>query len=123
MSSIAQKITEKKSRDIRVLTDFVGIYCREKHERVEKSVFLPSEMGIPCLQKGELALCSECTRLLKHGIVKLLMCTQDPKPMCKKCPKHCYAPGYRGRIKEVMKFSGLYLIKHGRVDLLLHYMM
>jgi hypothetical protein len=41
--------------------------------------------------------------------------------MCKKCPAHCYAPGYRERIREVMRFSGQYLVKHGRLDLIVHY--
>ena len=42
-------------------------------------------------------------------------------PMCKKCETHCYAPGYRERIREVMRFSGLYMVKHGRLDLMFHY--
>ena len=66
-------------------------------------------------------LCPDCQKLLTHGIAKLLQCTYDPKPMCKKCTTHCYAPGYRERIREVMKFSGLYLVTHGRFDMLMHY--
>ena len=45
----------------------------------------------------------------------------DPKPMCKKCETQCYHGEYRAKIREVMKFSGMHLIKHGRVDMLYHY--
>ena len=41
-----------------------------------------------------------------------------PKPMCKKCVTHCYAPGYREKVRQVMRFSGMYLVKHGRLDLI-----
>jgi hypothetical protein len=67
-------------------------------------------------------LCQDCGRLFQHGVAKLLQCPYDPKPMCKKCPTHCYAPDYREKMRQVMRFSGPYLIKHGRLDLLLHYL-
>lgn len=120
MSRLVGRLTPKKEKDIRILMDFVGIYCREQHPGTGKRLFSPDEIGLPVAMKGA-SLCPECDRLLKHGIAKLLLCRHEPKPMCKKCPTHCYAPGYRERIREVMKFSGLYLIKHGRLDLLLHY--
>ena len=75
------------------------------------------------LARVDLLLCEDCRKLLNHGIAKLLLCPYDPKPMCKKCETHCYAPGYREKVREVMKFSGMYLIKHGRVDLMVHYML
>ncbi|HME44964.1 MAG TPA: nitrous oxide-stimulated promoter family protein [Syntrophorhabdales bacterium] len=45
----------------------------------------------------------------------------DPKPMCKKCESQCYKGEYKARIREIMKFSGMRLVKRGRVDLLYHY--
>jgi len=44
-----------------------------------------------------------------------------PKPKCKDCPVHCYKIEYRRRIKEVMRFSGIYFVKRGRVDWLIKY--
>ncbi|MBI4303291.1 MAG: nitrous oxide-stimulated promoter family protein [Chloroflexi bacterium] len=112
----------KKQKDLRILSDFVTIFCREKHPGKEKAVFpLRDERLRQALGDRGLVLCPDCTKLLNHGTAKLLLCTQDPKPMCKKCKIHCYAPGYRERIREVMKFSGIYLVKHGRLDLILHY--
>ena len=42
--------------------------------------------------------------------------------MCKKCETQCYHGDYKAKIREVMKFSGMYMIKHGRVDMLYHYL-
>jgi hypothetical protein len=122
MATLLDRLNKKKARDLKVLSDFVGIYCREKHTGEDKDVFPVKEDRLrQALGNKELDLCQDCTRLLNHGIAKLLLCTQDPKPMCKKCKIRCYAPGYREKIRDVMKFSGLYLVKHGRLDLMVHY--
>ncbi|MBI2869840.1 MAG: nitrous oxide-stimulated promoter family protein [Chloroflexi bacterium] len=122
MTTLSDRLTPKKERDLKVLRDFVQIYCREKHREEAKTDFrIRDERLRQILSENSLSLCPDCDKLLTHGMSKLLQCTQDPKPMCKKCEIHCYAPGYREKIREVMKFSGLYLVKHGRIDLLTHY--
>lgn len=122
MTGIFQKLNAKKSQDIKVLSAFISIFCREKHRSAARDNFIITDDRLrSVLADKQLLLCSDCSKLLSHAIAKLLLCPYDPKPMCKKCPTHCYAPGYRERIREVMKFSGLYLIKHGRLDLLIHY--
>ncbi len=105
-----------------MLKDFISIFCRENHSERAKELFpIRDERLRQALGDKDLMLCQDCIKLLDHGTAKLLLCPYDPKPMCKKCETHCYAPGYRERIREVMRFSGLYLIKHGRVDLMSHY--
>ncbi len=122
MPKLLDRLTSKKEKDIRVVADFVAIFCRENHRDVEKSLFISKDERLHLiLNGGGTELCTDCTKLLNHGIAKLLQCPHDPKPMCKKCTTHCYAPGYRERMREVMKFSGLYLVKHGRLDLMFHY--
>ena len=124
MTTLFEKLDAKKRKDIRVLTDFIEIYCREHHgaEVREPFVFRDDRLH-DILRDRNLELCIECSKLLNHGIAKLLLCPYDPKPTCKKCETHCYAPDYRRRIREVMRFSGMYLVKRGRVDLLAHYLM
>jgi hypothetical protein len=34
---------------------------------------------------------------------------------------HCYQPGHREKVRAIMRFSGPYLIRRGRLDLLWHY--
>jgi len=123
MAEIFEKLDSKKAKDIRVLSDFVSIFCREKHRSETKERFyLKDEKVESVLKDRNLMLCRDCRKLLTHGIVKLLLCPYDPKPMCKKCETHCYAPGYRERVREIMRFSGRYLLRHGRLDLLFHYL-
>ena len=123
MLKIFERLDEKKSKDIRVLSDFIAIFCQENHQAESKDTFpIKDDRLRNILGNKELVLCQDCRKLLNHGIAKLLLCPYDPKPMCKKCPTHCYAPGYRESIRQVMSFSGRYLIKHGRIDLMLHYL-
>ena len=122
MSRLFQRLTDKKGRDIRVLADFLSVFCQEKHRDETKNTFASKEERLHRLLNHNLLLCQDCQKLLNHGIAKLLLCPYDPKPMCKKCQTHCYAPGYRERIREVMRFSGWHLVKHGRLDLMIHYL-
>jgi hypothetical protein len=66
-------------------------------------------------------VCQSCRELLIYAEERLARCPYDPKPKCKHCPTHCYKPAMRVRIREVMKFSGMYHIRRGRVDWLIRY--
>ena len=123
MSKILERLDDKKTKDIRVMRNFIAIFCRENHQMEKKDVFPVEDARLrQSLGDEELVLCQDCSRLLNHGIAKRLLCPYDPKPMCKKCATHCYAPGYREKMRQVMRFSGKYMIKHGRLDLLFHYL-
>lgn len=109
------------SRDIEVLADFMEIYCQGNHAGAGKHAIAGSGTLSRYLSGRSPLLCDECGKLLLHGAAKRLLCPYDPKPRCKKCETHCYAPGYRERIREVMRYSGMQLIKRGRIDLLKKY--
>ncbi|UCG83069.1 MAG: nitrous oxide-stimulated promoter family protein [Dehalococcoidia bacterium] len=113
----------KKAKDLKVLADFIGVYCREHHREETKAPFaVKDERLLRVLGDRNLELCHDCSRLLNHGTAKLLLCPYDPKPACRKCETHCYAPGYREKIRQVMRFSGPYMVKRGRLDMMLHYL-
>ncbi len=123
MPKIFERLDDKQDKDIRVLGNFISIFCRENHQAVAKGIFPVKDNRLRhSLGDQDLVLCGNCSKLLNHGIAKLLLCPYDPKPTCKKCETHCYAPSYRERVREVMRFSGLYLVKHGRLDLMVHYL-
>lgn len=123
MPRIFDRLDNKKRKDVRVLANFISIYCRQNHRAESKDAFTAGDERLDkSLGNKDLALCRECRKLLNHGIAKLVMCPYDPKPTCKKCPTHCYAPDYRERIRRVMRFSGMYLIKRGRMDLVFRYL-
>ena len=122
MPKIFEKLNDKKTKDVKVLRDFISVFCRENHWEEAKDTFIIQDTRLnDSLGNKDLLLCQDCRKLFNHGIAKLLLCPYDPKPMCKKCETHCYAPGYREKIREVMRFSGIYLVKHGRLDLVFHY--
>jgi hypothetical protein len=90
-----------KQRDREMLEAFVAVYCRKQHARDE--------------------LCDDCRDLLAYALERLAKCPFDPKPKCRDCAVHCYAPAYRARIREVMRTAGMHFVKRGRVDWLLKY--
>jgi len=113
-------ISEKEKADIRILMKFVWIFCKENHNE-ERTPFSFRLFDIKKIDKKQILLCPDCTGLLTYGLTMRLKCPHDPKPMCKKCEPQCYHGEYKAKIREVMKFSGMYMIKHGRVDMLYHY--
>jgi hypothetical protein len=115
------RISGKEKDDIRTLMKFVSIFCRENHKG-EKAPFSFKLLDTKEIDKKEVSLCPECSRLLTYGLTMRVKCPHDPKPMCKKCDTQCYRGDYKDKIREVMKFSGIYLVKHGRLDMLYHYL-
>ena len=115
------EVSKKEKADIQTLMKFVKIYCHENHDE-EKVSFSFKLIDLKGFIKREILLCPYCHRLLTYGLTMRMKCPHDPKPMCKKCETQCYHGEYKAKIREVMKFSGMYLVKHGRVDMLYHYL-
>ena len=97
--------TATKDRQQESLTKFVEVYWRRHRHAAEAGS----------------GLCTDCADLLAYASARLARCPLDPKPRCKDCRVHCYKPEYRQRMREVMRFSGLYFVKRGRVDWLVKY--
>jgi hypothetical protein len=66
----------------------IGIFCRNKHD-----------------SDGE--LCKNCRELFEYVIHRIAICPfGTEKPVCSKCPIHCFHAEKRSRIIEVMRYSG-----------------
>jgi len=113
-------LSRKEKADIRVLVKFIALFCRKKHEEEKKPFAMEASRLKGMVRPVE--LCPDCTKLLKYSLSMRLRCPHDPKPQCKKCDAPCYREEHREKIREAMKFSGMLLIKRGRLDLLYHYM-
>ncbi len=115
-----RELTSEQIKDLRVLARFIELFCHAKHDR--KTV---GEVAIPeILHQGKRSpktICADCAELLEHGMKKRALCPLDPKPSCKNCHIHCYTPEYRGKIREIMAYSGRKMIMRGRLDYLWHY--
>lgn len=112
--------TRQERKDLKVLGLFTAVYCRSHHSG-ERSGLSAGELNVAQLGLARYRYCSECQEFLVYAIQRRLRCPLDPKPSCKECPVHCYRSGHRERVREIMRFSGMYLIKRGRFDLLWHY--
>ncbi|MCX7958900.1 MAG: nitrous oxide-stimulated promoter family protein, partial [Deltaproteobacteria bacterium] len=109
--------TKTLIKDIDVLKMFFEIYCSKRHSEKGKSVI----KGKGLLEKFSfdgLILCTECEKQFIYSVTKRIMCPYDPKPECKKCPSMCYSSENRMFMRDVMRFSGKYLIFSGRFDLI-----
>jgi hypothetical protein len=52
-------------------------------------------------------LCDPCQELHDYAMQRLEHCVFGPdKPVCSKCPVHCYRPELRERIRGVMRYAG-----------------
>ncbi len=106
--------------DLKTLVKFVEVYCDGNHPEADRVAVDLKTHDLKELTGKQPRLCPDCQKLLAHALVKRTVCPMDPKPQCKHCPNHCYAPTYRQKIQEVMKYSGRKLVMRGRVDYLLH---
>jgi uncharacterized CHY-type Zn-finger protein len=113
---------KEAGKDIAVLADFIGIYCGEKHPDMEKKPVGARGRAGDALAEKDVRLCGDCAKLLRYAASMRVICPYNPKPACKKCATHCYKPEHRAKIREVMRFSGMHLITHGKLGLLKKYL-
>ncbi|HEX9778627.1 MAG TPA: nitrous oxide-stimulated promoter family protein [Geopsychrobacteraceae bacterium] len=107
-------------KDLKLLALFTAVYCKDHHRERERSALAPEQTALPGLQKYR--YCTECRDFLLYALERRLRCPLQPKPICKHCTVHCYRPGHREKVREIMRYSGKTLILRGRLDLLWHYL-
>lgn len=113
-------LTAREKKDLRILGLFAALYCRAKHQG-DRVSFASVEPSAKAYGLGSTELCPECCEFLRYAIERRLRCPLETKPSCKHCTIHCYRPGHREKVREIMRFSGKRLILRGRLDLLWHY--
>lgn len=111
-------LTRKERKDLKVLALFTSVYCTAHHDQQTPLHELPAELG----SLAHYRCCEQCQQFLRYAIERRLRCPLQPKPACKQCPVHCYRPGHRERVREIMRYSGRRLIRRGRLDLLWHFL-
>jgi hypothetical protein len=113
-------LTDAERKDLRILALFTAVWCKAKHAG-GKEPFTVSDERLQSLGLQRYRLCESCQEFLAYAFARRINCPLDPKPTCKHCHLHCYRPGHRERVREIMRFSGKYLLLRGRLDLLWHY--
>ena len=115
-----QTLTKKEGKDLKVLALFTSIYCKDHHQERERSALGQDETDLPGVENYR--YCAECRDFLLYALERRLRCPLEPKPICKHCEVHCYRPGHRDKVRDIMRYSGKALILRGRLDLLWHYL-
>lgn len=88
-NSGSHSLQEKKT-----ITKLLDIYCHEHHATNAQ-------------------LCTSCQSLLDYALMRLAHCPHgERKPACSDCSIHCYKPGMREQIRQVMRYAGPRLLWH-----------
>jgi hypothetical protein len=79
---------KRLARERQTIVAMIGSYCEGHHQ-------------------ADTALCPECRQLLDYAAVRLERCRFGAeKPVCAKCPVHCYERFRREQVKTVMRYAG-----------------
>ena len=113
-------LTRREIKDLKILAHFTATWCRARHQE-PRAPLRPEGPEQELLGLHRFPLCTCCRDFLAYAMARRLHCPLDPKPSCKHCPVHCYRPGHREQVREIMRFSGRRLLLRGRLDLLWHY--
>jgi hypothetical protein len=67
------------------------------------------------------SLCDQCQSLCDYALARLDRCPFGAqKTTCARCTVHCYKPGMRARIQEVMRYAGPRMLLRHPILALLH---
>jgi hypothetical protein len=85
--------THRFDRERRTVLAMIRLFCKNQHGSPEK-------------------LCVECAELWDYVQRRLERCPfHEDKPVCSKCPIHCYQPARRTQIQAVMRYAGPRMLK------------
>ena len=86
------KVESKREREKQVVTLMIQIYCHRHHGTKE-------------------GLCPSCRQLANYAAQRCDRCPfMESKTFCSNCKVHCYAPKMREEIRQVMRFSGPWML-------------
>ena len=95
---------KRLAREWQTIAAMVGCYCEGHHHK-------------------RTALCPECQGLLDYAAVRLERCRFGvEKPVCAKCPVHCYQRARREQVKAVMRYAGPRMLWRHPLLSLLHWL-
>ncbi|NLE84739.1 MAG: nitrous oxide-stimulated promoter family protein [Chloroflexi bacterium] len=99
MKNLAKILQQEQA----TLEQIIGLYCHTRHRT-----------------KG--SLCVECQELLDYARERVSHCQFLPdKPVCARCPVHCYKRSYREKVREMMRFAGPRLIFKDPIAVVRHF--
>ena len=92
----------KREKEKKLVSQMISLYCKKKHG-------------------GRHGLCRDCAELDDYARARSDRCPfMETKTFCSNCKVHCYQPAMRGKIRDVMRFSGPRMIFHHPVTAICH---
>ncbi|GAB4279348.1 MAG: hypothetical protein Kow0056_12400 [Coriobacteriia bacterium] len=101
----------KVARDIRLVGDFIHIYCEDLHADRQRGELVSSGVLAGCYRRVPV-LCDECAELAVYAEKRRAFCPYEPKPFCSECETHCYTARYRDHMRDVMRHAGPQVLRH-----------
>lgn len=95
------------ARDIVTLAGMAEIYCADHHDESVRTP-LSSEAAAAGVYPARKAvrLCPDCAAHVRYGEVRRALCAKSPRPSCKTCSNHCYAPDEAAWQRTCMAYAG-----------------
>ncbi|MDA8124364.1 MAG: nitrous oxide-stimulated promoter family protein [Deltaproteobacteria bacterium] len=79
---------DRLAREKKTIAAMMEIYCRGRHRRAGGN-------------------CPECRQLRDYALQRIEKCPYgEEKPVCARCPIHCYQPAMREQVRRVMRYAG-----------------
>lgn len=92
----------KREKEKELASQMISLYCKKKHG-------------------GRHGLCRDCAELDDYARARSDRCPfMETKTFCSNCKVHCYQPAMRGKIRDVMRFSGPRMIFRHPVTAISH---
>lgn len=96
-------VDEKRKLELKTMYQIIGIYCHNKHHT----------------PKGQ--LCKDCEQVWEYAEHRIDACPHmETKTFCSVCKTHCYAPTYREKIREIMRYGGPRLLLVSPIQVIRH---
>lgn len=103
----AQNVRDRKVRhDMRVLADFVRIYCDAHHAGDSRRPAETDATECGVYSRKRPTLCADCEAHLAYAEKRRAYCSRDPKPFCAHCDSQCYKDDELLWQRQMMRFSG-----------------
>lgn len=104
---LARLADKEVARDVVTLAGMTEIFCADHHDAALRTSFKSEATAAGVYPAKKIPkLCSECAAHLRYGEVRRALCRREPRPACKTCANHCYAPTESAWQRRAMAYAG-----------------
>lgn len=105
---IMERFADKEvARDIVTLAGMTEIYCADHHDDALRTPYESEAVRAGVYPARKIPrLCPECAAHTRYGEVRRALCRREPRPSCKTCSNHCYAPAEQAFQRKAMAYAG-----------------